>query len=357
VTPKWGPGPIAWIVLRAASLVPAPICCRLEEEWLADLLALDGLLQRIRFAFGCVWAALQMRGERITVIPSKTAHRNIFQEPPAVKPRIELRIPFFKRCARRRGEASAWLGRLHRGLRADEGVQLQAWLKRRSHRKCIARVAAENDGPEDLTVLAEICELKSEWLETRHGRSPIINAVAALIAIGIASFPYTGEILSEVLPQRSLIESFGTVYASGGHRLRRVGLPDGGQMVLNSGTRTAVWYNDKFRAALVLRGEATFKVPYDPSRAFLLDAADRHFASTGGTFNVRLTGGAIELTVLNGEVSVSAPPVTEQRRGNAGLAPPTLLKAGQTIGIQAGKQSAHTLSPLEAQTRIAWQRG
>jgi ferric-dicitrate binding protein FerR (iron transport regulator) len=128
-------------------------------------------------------------------------------------------------------------------------------------------------------------------------------------------------------------------------------------MVLNSRTRTAVWYNDQFRAALVLRGEATFKVPYDPSRDFLLDAGDRHFASKGGTFNVRLSGGAIELTVLNGEVSVSAPPVTEQRAGNVELAPPTLLKAGETIGIQAGKQSARSLSRLEAQTRIAWQRG
>jgi ferric-dicitrate binding protein FerR (iron transport regulator) len=353
VTPKWVPGPIAWIVLRAASLVPAPICCRLEEEWLADLLALDGLLQRIRFAFGCVWAALQMREERITVILSRTAHRNIFQEPPAVKPRIELRIPFFKQRARRRGEASAWLARLHRGLRADEGVQLEAWLKRRSHRKCIARVAAENDGPEDLTVLAEICELKSEWLETRHGRSPIINAAAALISIGIVSWPFFGDL---VLPPPSLIESFGTAYASGRHMVRHVGMPDGTQVALNHETRIAVWYNDNFREALLLRGEATFKVPHDAFRAFLLDAGDRHFSSTGGTFNVRLTDGAIVLAVLNGEVTLSAPPVTEPHRRDATLGP-TVLKANEVIGIEPGKQSVRTLSQLEAQARTAWQRG
>jgi ferric-dicitrate binding protein FerR (iron transport regulator) len=351
------PGVLAWIVLRATSLVPEPLCCRLEEEWLADLFALDGLTQRIHFALGCWWAALQMRGERITAIVSKAAQRNIIDELPAVKPHFGLRISLFRKRGRTREDAFTWLERLRRGLRADEGTRLQTWLKRRSHRECIARVAAQRDSLEDLAFLGEVCEVNPAWVETRHGRNRAINAVAALIAMGIASLPYTGEILSEHLPPRSLIESFGTVYASGGHRLRRVGLPDGGQMVLNSRTRTAVWYNDQFRAALVLRGEATFKVPYDPSRDFLLDAGDRHFASKGGTFNVRLSGGAIELTVLNGEVSVSAPPVTEQRVGNVELAPPTLLKAGETIGIQAGKQSARSLSRLEAQTRIAWQRG
>jgi ferric-dicitrate binding protein FerR (iron transport regulator) len=352
MTPMWGPGPIAWIVLRAASLVPAPICFRLEEEWLADLLALDGLLQRIRFAFGCVWAALQMRGERITVSLSKTVHRSIFQEPPAVKPRIELRIPFFTRFARRRGEASAWLGRLQRGLSADEGMQLQAWLKRRSHRRCIARVAAENDGPEDLNVLAEICELKSEWLGTHHGRSPIINAAAVLISFGIVSWPFFGE----MLPQPSLIESFGTAYASGRHMVRHVGMPDGMQVALNHETRIALWYTDFSREALVLQGEATFKVPHDAIRDFLLDAGGRHFSSTGGTFNVRLTDGAIVLTVLSGEVTLSAPPVAEPHRRDVMLGP-TVLKANEVIGIEQGKLSIRTLSQLEAQARVAWQRG
>jgi ferric-dicitrate binding protein FerR (iron transport regulator) len=274
-----------------------------------------------------------MRGERITVILSKTAHRNIFQEPPAAKPRMELWIPFFKQCARRRGEASAW-------------------LKRRSHRKCIARVAAENDGPEDLTVLAEICELKSEWLETRHGRSPIINAAAVLISLGIASVPF----LDVVLPQRSLVESFGTAYASGQHTVRHVGMPDGTQVALNHETRIVLWYTCMSRTAVVLQGEATFKVPQDAFRAFLLDAGGRHFESKGGTFNVRLTDGAMVLTVLNGEVTLSAPPVTEPHRHDATLGL-KVLKANEVIGIEPGKQSVRTLSQLEAQARTAWQRG
>jgi ferric-dicitrate binding protein FerR (iron transport regulator) len=353
MTRKWGPGPIAWIVLRAAGLVPAPICYRLEEEWLADLWALDGPLQRTLFAFGCVWAALQMRGERITVFPSQTAHRNIFAEPPAVKARTGLRIPFFKRRDRRHEQASTWLARLQRGLRADEGAQLQAWLKRRSHRKCIARVAAQNDGPEDLTVLAEICELKCEWLETRHGRSPIISAAAVLISIGIVSVPF----LHLVLPQKSFIETLGTAYTSDRHTLRHVGLPDGTQMVLNRGTRIAVWYYDEFRGAMLVRGEASFTVRHEASRTFLLDAGGRHFGTEGATFNVRLTGQAIELTVLDGVVGLSAPLVSESRTAHVGVAPPTLVKAGQTIDVTSDRQSTRSLSQRETQARVAWQRG
>lgn len=353
MTSQWGPDPIAWIVLRAATLVPAPMCDRLEEEWLADLWALDGLWRRIHFALGCVWAALQMRAERTTGIQSQTAQRHFFAEPPAVKPRTALRLPFLTLRNRRREEASTWLARLHRGLRADEGAQLQAWLQRRSHRKCIARVAAQTDAPEDLTVLAEICELKCAWLETRPGRSPIINAAAVLIAIGVTSLP----VLHILLPQKSFIESLGTAYTSDRHSLRHVGLPDGTQMVLNHETRIAVWYYDEFRGALLVRGEASFTVPHEAFRTFLLDAGGRHFGTKGATFNVRLTGREIELTVLDGEVGVSAPVVTEQRAAHVELAPPALVKAGQSIHIEPDGQSARSLSHLEAQARISWQRG
>jgi hypothetical protein len=149
----WVPGPIAWIVLRAAGLVPTPVCHRLEEEWLADLLALDGPVQKIRFALGCVWAALQMRRERITGTLTQAAHRNFIEERPVVQRHFELWIPFPRKRNRTRAEAFTWLARLHRGLRADDGLQLRAWLKSRSHRKCIARAAAAGNSPEHLAVL------------------------------------------------------------------------------------------------------------------------------------------------------------------------------------------------------------
>ncbi|HEV2702291.1 MAG TPA: FecR domain-containing protein [Steroidobacteraceae bacterium] len=347
------PGMLAWIVLRATSLVPEPMCYRLEEEWLADLFALDGLVRRVYFALGCWWAALQMRGERITGIRTKVESRSFIDELPAARPGFELKLPLFKKRHRVREDAFTWLERLRRGLKDDETTRFRTWLKRRSHRECIARVAAQRDNFEDLAFLNEVCEINPAWIESRPVRNRAINAVAALISFGIVSIPY----VHLVLPQGSFIEGFGTAYTSGGHELRRIGLPDGTHMVLNRGTHTAVWYTETMRAAAVLRGEATFTVAHETFRAFLVDAGDRHFASMGGTFNIRVSGGVIELTVLKGEVSVTAPPVQEQSKGHAEPIPATVLKADQTIAISPGNQSARTLSPLQTQARIAWQQG
>ena len=46
-----------WLVRHAARRVPQPLAERLEEEWLGDLTAHDGRVSRLRFGFGCCWAA------------------------------------------------------------------------------------------------------------------------------------------------------------------------------------------------------------------------------------------------------------------------------------------------------------
>ena len=59
-----------------------------------------------------------------------------------------------RRRDRMREDAFAWLARLRRGLRADEGSELLQWLKRRSHRSCIARTAAPMSIHRSISILA-----------------------------------------------------------------------------------------------------------------------------------------------------------------------------------------------------------
>src|SRR5580692_1113815 len=63
MNPNWAYGLIAWIVQQATKLAPQAVRHRLEEEWSADLSALDGTVLQVRFAFGCCLAALAMRGD------------------------------------------------------------------------------------------------------------------------------------------------------------------------------------------------------------------------------------------------------------------------------------------------------
>jgi ferric-dicitrate binding protein FerR (iron transport regulator) len=355
MSPRCAYGSIAWIVQCAAHLAPESIRHRLEEEWLADLLAHGGPLPRLRFALGCCWAALAMRGDRFAATPSTAELRS-------ARPRVEVDFPFARRRDRIRDDTFTWLARLRRGLRGDEGSELREWLRRRSHRTCMARAAAERNSPEDLAVLSEIFQINPGWVVSRQGRSPTINALAALGAICMAALPllYThyhvpGLILGPAI-EGSFAEAVGTVYASGSKSLRRVGLPDETRVVMNRGTRIAVLYSDHIRDVRLVRGEATFTVPREAARAFELTVGDRHFRTEAATFNVRLRGrDSIEITVLEGIVTVPPSPAVATVNPAAALGGdveplvPTLLKAGQTIDTAPGKESARTL--------ITWQRG
>jgi transmembrane sensor len=368
MNPSWADGPIAWIVQRAAKMAPEAICHRLEEEWLADLSALDGPLMQLRFALGCCLAALAMRGDRSDAPLSRTG-RNAVEDPPSSRLWAGLKPPFAKRRERRREDAFTWLERLRRGLRDEQASELREWLRPRSHRACIARAAAQRDSPENLAILRELFQVKPDWVMPRQGRSPTINVAATLVAICMAAVPLCyihhnmpGLILGPAL-EGSFIEAQSDVYTSGQHTLRRIGLPDGTRVVMNRGTRIAVLYSDNIRSVLLLRGEATFTVPRQAHRSFDLTIADQLFGTEASTFNVRLTSkGSIELTVLEGTVMAPAAPAAAANpaalpEGDVRLPAPTLLKARQMIDTASGTESVRTLSQLETQARIAWQRG
>jgi biopolymer transport protein ExbD len=57
------PGIASRLIRLAARNAPADLVTRLEEEWLADLAALDGTVDRWRHALGCCQAALLIRHE------------------------------------------------------------------------------------------------------------------------------------------------------------------------------------------------------------------------------------------------------------------------------------------------------
>jgi biopolymer transport protein ExbD len=53
----WIDGIAPRLIESAARRAPATLAARLEEEWLADLFAQRGLISRLNFALGCLWAA------------------------------------------------------------------------------------------------------------------------------------------------------------------------------------------------------------------------------------------------------------------------------------------------------------
>jgi hypothetical protein len=320
-------GATAWVVQRAANLAPEAICHRLEEEWLADLSAQANPLLRLRFALGCCWAALVMRGCNFAASGTPTAQamfRTITSDDQIRWRRPAISFPLFRRRERIREDAFAWLARL----------------------------------------------VNSEWVDPPQRRSPVINAAAAMTATFIAALPlvYThhympGLILGSAI-EGSFMETMGTVYASDRRTMRRVVLADGTRIVMNRGTRMVVLYSKNWRSVLLMRGEATFTVARQALRPFELTADGNAFRTLAATFNIHLTGrDAVVLTVLEGTVTMlpsRARATVNQaapRKADMTFLAPSFLKARQTVDIEPGKASARTLSELEAQARIAWQGG
>jgi len=54
--PGWTEGVSRWLIYHAAARAPQSLSRRLEEEWLADLIARSSAMSRLRFAIGCCWA-------------------------------------------------------------------------------------------------------------------------------------------------------------------------------------------------------------------------------------------------------------------------------------------------------------
>ena len=268
-----------------------------------------------------------------------------------------MRNPFFIRH-RAREEALAWLARLKRGLRPDEGPQLITWLRRRSHRRLIAKAAVEWHGPEVLAVLSQIFPIDPASLEPRRGRHP---ATAVAIFACIAAFPVAFVFALHELGVGGHLEDW---YTTTPDATRQVSLQDGTRVALNRGTGFSAMFWEHIRLVFVVRGEAIFTVAREPHRPFHVRAAGRDFETMSGTFDVRLVApDRMTITVLEGTVTVSPPPMRKRPDGTyeyplgPAFSRPILLEPLQMLAIEPEEESGRQLTEQDVRSSLAWQGG
>jgi TonB family protein len=68
-----GEGLARWLIQHAARTAPPSLSERLEEEWLADLEARRGAIERLRLAIGCCWATGVIAREHSVASAAATA--------------------------------------------------------------------------------------------------------------------------------------------------------------------------------------------------------------------------------------------------------------------------------------------
>jgi transmembrane sensor len=267
-----------------------------------------------------------------------------------------------------REEASVWLAKLERGLRAEEGLELREWLKDAANSACILEMANIWQGPEAATVLSKIFRGRARFVRPKARRSlrnmaGIAAATLAVVLAGICvlnsrtPWSYFGESHAQSSP------GFIKMYATAIGETRDVELLDGSSIVLNSATRVVVMYGPRWRIVSLTIGEATFRAVHDSKRPFTVQAETCLFEAAGTTFDVRiLTHENVELAVTEGAVKVIG-------EGERPTDVPTVQLGGQmvkddkTIGplevaqLDPELQTVRKVDEIELKERLAWQQG
>ncbi len=122
-----------------------------------------------------------------------------------------------------------------------------------------------------------------------------------------------------------------------------VKLADGSQVVLNGATHLRVEHRLRSRQIELVEGEATFTVAHG-SKPFIVRSQQAVVLDIGTVFNVRSDSRGVAVTVVEGEVEVSAPSAVPQR-----------LVDGQRVLVRADEVGApDRVDPARV---TAWQQG
>lgn len=139
---------------------------------------------------------------------------------------------------------------------------------------------------------------------------------------------------------------------------RSLKLPDGSMIHLNSDSEVKVGFDATQRRVELLAGQALFDVEKDPGRPFKVIAGSTEVVAVGTLFEVYRRGDATLVTVVEGEVAVSANPLA----GGASESPGKVaLVAGQRLRVPqvvdaAANESIEVPEIVNVRETIAWPR-
>ena len=254
-------------------------------------------------------------------------------------------------------QAAEWFGRREVGLSPELEQEFQLWLsadrRHAEHYRQLDETWDLLDGLKELKhlQLESVVESKqvSRFLYRRW--LSVAFAAAAVIAVVFIFWPRSN----------SGFASYTIATEVGG--MKKLDLPDGSIVRLNSNTAVTVKLTAGERRINLQHGEAFFTVAKDTSRPFTVSAAGISVRAVGTAFNVMLGRSSLEVLVTEGKVRVE-----EQAKGQsilpgrrAGDEQPS-LGTGQKA-VVALYPETHLASvaivvrvpPAEAEKLLAWQ--
>ncbi len=145
-----------------------------------------------------------------------------------------------------------------------------------------------------------------------------------------------------------------------GERLTVV-LTDGSELTLDTSSEVSVDFHEDSRRVNLRKGRALFDVAHDADRPFRVFAAGRRITALGTTFDVKLDGTDLKVTLVEGKVKVEAdrdPPIATVEVPVKALNDLTIaeLDPGEQFA-QADETGPGVKRSVDAQRLTSWSRG
>ena len=236
---------------------------------------------------------------------------------------------------KRHEEAADWvLLRRERALAPEEDRALRDWLDSApENRRAFDR--AEQLLTDARRAIRSDPELASQDpAPARPGRTALLGLLAVGLLAG-ATWSVDG-----------ITRLRADVYAGAGD-LPVVTLDDGSIVHLNAASAIRIEMTPDRRIVHLMKGEALFDVAADADRPFTVTVDGAGVTALGTAFNIRMHGGAADVTVIEHAVRVAA------RRGDG---PPLVLDEGQGVALQADGALGRP-GPADTEAVLAWQDG
>jgi transmembrane sensor len=280
-----------------------------------------------------------------------------------------------------REEASMWLAKLSRGLRAEEVPGLRQWLRDPINRRTILDMSRLWHGPEITAVLAELFPPGPEPVQWDWWRNFLRGALALALTIALLSLIITdrhpwSDLQAQWVRLHSSCDSPASIIRAGGIYSTAVGqkseisLHDGSTVTLNTHSCMSVFYTQGVREVYLPYGEANFHVAHDTKRPFFVRAgglgrnSGRRFQAVGTNFDVRvLTTDNVAITVTEGNVKVMYAPAADDDTPAAARLRDNMIYDDTTVGaletalVEPGMQFVRKLDTSDIDTLLAWRQG
>jgi transmembrane sensor len=237
-------------------------------------------------------------------------------------------------------QAAQWVAREDRGLAAEEGQALAAWLDASTaNRIAYLRLKTSWDGSARLAALQNSARFSDRSTSLSWMRLAAAAAVLLAVAGGIGGFAYLSS-----RPQQ-------ITYATDIGERPMLRLSDGTRIQLNTNSSVRASITRATRTVTLEKGEAYFEVVHDASRPFVVFAGNRKITDLGTKFSVRRDGDKVYVVVKEGHVRVDALDDT------ATPSAPVYAGEGNMVVAKANEMLVAPKSSQDMSDDLSWRDG